>query len=111
MTSTAAETTRVALPDGRHLQATCFNAYFEELQATERAPFATPLIILTASGQAGLDGQARLDWIAGHKRMAALSTHGEQRLVTGSGHAIQLDRPEAVVQAIRDAIPQVAHPR
>jgi pimeloyl-ACP methyl ester carboxylesterase len=34
--------------------------------------------------------------------LASLSTRGEQRTVSGAGHAIQYDDPEAVVQALLD---------
>ncbi|MFZ1991633.1 MAG: alpha/beta hydrolase [Alphaproteobacteria bacterium] len=79
------------------------DSYFAELKTNEHSPYATPLIVLTASEQ-NLDKKALTDWIAGHKRIAALSTRGEQRLITKSSHSIQLDRPDAVVQAIKDAI-------
>ena len=42
-----------------------------------------------------------------HEREAALSTRGEYRVVAGSGHWIQLDRPDAVVSAIRQIVEQV----
>jgi hypothetical protein len=35
--------------------------------------------------------------------LASLSTNGEQRTITGAGHAIQFDDPAAVAQAIMDA--------
>ncbi len=58
---------------------------------------ALPLIVLSAaSGSPG--------WIALHEEVARRSTRGEHRLVAGSGHLMQKDRPDAVVQAIRDVI-------
>ena len=81
-----------------------FDSYFAELATGEHPPIATPTIILTASEQGGLDQRARADWIAGHRRIAARFTPGEQRLIVNSSHGIQLDRPEVVVQAIRDVI-------
>jgi pimeloyl-ACP methyl ester carboxylesterase len=40
--------------------------------------------------------------------LASLSTRGEQRTVTGAGHAIQLDDPAAVAQAIMDVQAAIA---
>jgi pimeloyl-ACP methyl ester carboxylesterase len=42
--------------------------------------------------------------LAGYERMAAYSSIGEVRTVPNSGHHIQLDRPEAVVAAIRQVL-------
>lgn len=41
-------------------------------------------------------------WVAGHEALAKLSTGGEHRIVAGAGHIIQLDKPEAVIQAVED---------
>ena len=94
-------TWKTALSEIEHV-----NAYFDELESTEHAPFSTPLIVLTASEQSALDKAALAEWIAGHKRIATQSSRGEQRLVPGSSHGIQVDRPEVVVHAIHDAISQ-----
>lgn len=37
--------------------------------------------------------------------LAAEATHGEQVVVPGAGHYIQLDRPDVVVQAIVELLP------
>jgi pimeloyl-ACP methyl ester carboxylesterase len=42
--------------------------------------------------------------IAQQARLAARSSQGEHRLVTDSGHLIQLDQPDVVLTAIRDVI-------
>lgn len=69
-----------------------------------------PLIVLTAAkmawpADAPQETVNRLNatWRGLHAEMAALSTRGEQRLVE-AGHAIQIERPDAVVDAIRDVI-------
>jgi len=46
-------------------------------------------------------------FLAGHERMAALSSIGEVREISNAGHNIQLDQPEAVVAAIEDVIAAV----
>jgi pimeloyl-ACP methyl ester carboxylesterase len=81
-----------------------FDSYFEQLETGEHPPVATPTIVLTASEQGGLDQKARADWIAGHAHIAAQFMPGEQRLIVKSSHGIQLDRPEVIVQAVRDVI-------
>ena len=46
-------------------------------------------------------------FLAGYERLAACSAIGELRTVPGAGHQIQLDRPDAVVAAIREVIAAV----
>jgi pimeloyl-ACP methyl ester carboxylesterase len=53
-----------------------------------------PLVVLSA---AGASAQAILE----HEHDARLSSCGEHRVVEGSGHWMQLDAPDAVVEAIR----------
>ncbi len=43
-------------------------------------------------------------WLAGHERLAALSRRGSNTVVPGSGHFIQLDQPQAVIDAVNRAI-------
>jgi pimeloyl-ACP methyl ester carboxylesterase len=52
-----------------------------------------PIVVLSAAG-------ASIQAIAEHERDARLSTRGEHRVVPGSGHWMQLDAPDAVVEAI-----------
>lgn len=44
------------------------------------------------------------DWTDSHKALAALSRHGERRVAQGSGHLVQLERPQAVIQAVLDVV-------
>jgi pimeloyl-ACP methyl ester carboxylesterase len=46
-------------------------------------------------------------WLAMSMEQASLSTHGAQRVVPGSGHYIQLDHPEAVVEAVQEVLATV----
>ncbi|WP_419730366.1 alpha/beta fold hydrolase [Lichenicola sp.] len=67
-----------------------------------------PLIVLTADHHpVPVPGFTALEtarywtvWKQGHDRLARLSTAGESRVVTGSGHFIQNDKPEAVLAAV-----------
>jgi pimeloyl-ACP methyl ester carboxylesterase len=61
-----------------------------------------PLIVLSAANT----WPARL---AEHQRIANLSSRGELRTVPDSGHWILLDRPDAVIQAIRDVAAAPEH--
>ena len=63
---------------------------------------SVPLIVLrpAPSPQPGQEQPAR----PFADPLATLSTKGEARLVPGSGHMIMIDQPQAVVQAILDAL-------
>jgi pimeloyl-ACP methyl ester carboxylesterase len=78
----------------------------------------TPLIVLTAVDQfSDLEGSVpaqdveQLRAVVGalHAELAALSPRGRQVLVEGSGHYIQVDRPDAVIDAIREVIEGARH--
>jgi len=56
-----------------------------------------PLVVLSA-------GHANAETLREHEHDARLSTHGEHRIVAGSGHWIQLDAPDAVADAVRSLI-------
>ena len=73
-----------------------------------------PLIVLTA-GQTGNDpsftaaqNQAwKKLWMQGHDGFAALSSRGQNRVVEGSGHFIQFEKPQAVIDAVDEVVAQV----
>ncbi|MFI0351691.1 alpha/beta fold hydrolase [Actinomadura sp. 9N407] len=70
----------------------------------ERRPFPDlPLIVLTALGDVGDADRAR-DWAEGHRRLAAMSPRGRQIELTGTKHMIQLDRPDAVADAVAEVL-------
>ncbi len=50
-------------------------------------------------------------WRGFQEDLAKRSTHGEFRLAEMSGHFIQLDQPDLVIQAIRDVIREVSRNR
>jgi pimeloyl-ACP methyl ester carboxylesterase len=92
------------------------SASSDEIAAARRSLGARPLgdmplIVLTAGrmaprpGEALAGTEARYEvWRALHDEIAALSTRGERRTVAGAGHAIQMERPEAVIAAIEEVI-------
>jgi pimeloyl-ACP methyl ester carboxylesterase len=60
---------------------------------------SVPLIVLRPGGQAKLpEGTTFSDPLAG------LSTKGEARLVEGSGHMMMFDRPDAIVEAVKEVL-------
>jgi pimeloyl-ACP methyl ester carboxylesterase len=67
-----------------------------------------PLIVLSRGVEEGAPGvppaylpKVEAAWRAGHDRIAALSSRGANTIVPGARHYVQIDRPEAVVDAVR----------
>jgi len=84
-------------------EARCFRALADSLENLpvsvmqideSRSLGDLPMVVLSA-------GSAGAQAIAEHEHDARLSTCGEHRIVPGSGHWMQLDAPDAVVEAIR----------
>ncbi|TLU73718.1 alpha/beta fold hydrolase [Lichenicoccus roseus] len=83
-----------------------------EFPAPLRALGDLPLIVLTAEHHpAPVGGFTQLEqarfwqtWKQGHDRLAQLSSAGISIVVSGSGHFIQNDKPDAVAQAVRDVV-------
>ena len=46
-------------------------------------------------------------WITLHEALARLSSRGVHRLIKGSGHEIQLDKPQAVIDAVDEVLRQL----
>ncbi|MBW8485781.1 alpha/beta fold hydrolase [Actinomadura parmotrematis] len=66
----------------------------------ERLPFPpVPLVVLTALGDVDGD-KARREWASGHARLAAMTPLGRQVELTDSLHMVQIDRPDAVADAV-----------
>jgi pimeloyl-ACP methyl ester carboxylesterase len=42
-----------------------------------------------------------------HEALARLSSRGLHRIIKGSGHHIQLDKPQAVIDAVDEVLRQV----
>jgi pimeloyl-ACP methyl ester carboxylesterase len=72
-----------------------------------------PLIILTAGtmAQPGLTPEeseaVRKVWVTMHDEMAGLSTHGVNRIVEGSSHYIQREKPQVVIDAVAEVVDAV----
>jgi pimeloyl-ACP methyl ester carboxylesterase len=76
----------------------------EEIQAT--GGFRSyPVRVLTANNHDGWSPAKEALWASMLAALAAEAANGEQIIVDGSGHFIQLDRPEAVVNAILALLP------
>jgi pimeloyl-ACP methyl ester carboxylesterase len=75
----------------------CAAAVEEEMASTGGQGIAVPFILLSA-------GDASATQHAAQERLARQSARGRIEIVEDSGHWIQLDRPEVVVNAIRKVI-------
>ncbi|MDQ5851586.1 MAG: hypothetical protein M3380_05835, partial [Chloroflexota bacterium] len=95
-------------------------AEMEELGSGQTPPVATlgdmPLIVLSQGHRdpasvpsgAAITPEVLQDydqtWEQLQLELAALSTHGKRLVAEGSGHNIQLDRPDLVVRAIEELL-------
>lgn len=86
----------------------------QEEQDARRDFGAMPLIVLSAehapsdSWRTPEEARAYAErWRAGHAALAARSSVGRHEVVAGAGHFIQLDRPDAVIAAVRETIEAV----
>jgi len=43
-------------------------------------------------------------WHAQHQALAQLSSRGVHRIVEGAGHLIQLDKPQAIIDAVDEVL-------
>jgi pimeloyl-ACP methyl ester carboxylesterase len=75
-----------------------------------------PLIVLTRGRPVGAPGvppsavpAMEAAWKAGHDRLAALSTHGIDVVVSDTGHYIQVEQPDAVIDAVRRVVTELRH--
>lgn len=75
---------------------------------------AMPLVVLTAKNTfGGTPAGSQFTesflkfWVAQHEALARLSSRGVHRFIEGSGHQIQLDKPQAVVDAVDDVLSQL----
>jgi len=62
-----------------------------------------PLIVLVATEHA-VPAELEALWQAVQAQTAALSPKGRLTVVQGAGHFIQQDRPQVVIEAVRDAV-------
>jgi len=80
-----------------------------EVVAASRHLGATPIIVLTRTELSTnmTPAEAQLEWKIWnrqHDRLAKLSSNGINRAVPGAGHYIQLDRPDAVIKAVKEVL-------
>jgi pimeloyl-ACP methyl ester carboxylesterase len=75
----------------------CAAALEKEMTSIGGHGIDVPFILLSA-------GDASAAQRVAQERMVARSTHGRIEIVAGSGHWIQLDRPDVVVTAIRGVV-------
>jgi pimeloyl-ACP methyl ester carboxylesterase len=76
---------------------------------------AMPLVVLSAERSFETDTPAGMQfwkaykktWYAQHEALAHLSSRGTYKLIEGSGHAIQLDRPQEVIDAVDEVLRQL----
>ena len=77
---------------------------------------AMPLVVLSAEYSWGIAGTPAgvwyhrsysKVWIALHEALAHLSSRGVHRIIKGSGHHIQLDKPQAVIDAVDEVLRQL----
>ena len=88
---------------------TLWGATSDEVSAAPLVRRAIPIIVLTADGTyAVAPPQVRSMissmWTGWHQEIAALSACGEERAVSHSSHLMMIDRPDAIVAAIRDVL-------
>ncbi len=58
---------------------------------------------MTPAEQAGTEAA----WLAGHDALAKLSSHGTNTHIPNAGHYIQIDRPDAVIAAVKRMVETV----
>lgn len=69
-----------------------------------------PLIVLTHSIHESKDPKDAADyfaWNAAHEQTAALSTRGVNRIVPETHHNIEVDRPQAIVDAVNEVLNEI----
>lgn len=86
----------------------------QEEQRVARTFPDIPIVVLTASIIPTQPGETPEEhaksvahWKAGHDRLAARSTRGESIVVPNATHMIQLDQPQAVIDAVRKVVAAV----
>lgn len=83
----------------------------DQVRAAYRPLGDTPIIVLTheafprgpSETQAQRDAKNKL-WIDLHDRIAAMSTRGKRVTVENTGHYIQLEQPQVVIDSIVDVL-------
>ncbi|HEX9169130.1 MAG TPA: hypothetical protein VF886_09420, partial [Roseiarcus sp.] len=88
-----------------------------ELDAVHPSFGGKPLVVISRGVEEGAPGvpraylpQVEAAWRAGHDRIAALSSQGVSIVAPGARHYVQIDKPEAVVEAVRCVVEAVRSP-
>ena len=90
--------------------------YTHRYDSVDHRPLgAMPLLVLSpeTTWKASTPAQTRVSqsygkvWIAMHEALAHLSSRGVHRIIKGSGHHIQLDKPQAVIDAVDEVLDQL----
>ena len=72
---------------------------------------AMPLVVLSVENSWASTTPAIIRyskvWIRMHEALARLSSRGVHRLIKESGHTIQLDKPQAVIDAVDEVLRQI----
>jgi pimeloyl-ACP methyl ester carboxylesterase len=92
------------------------SVYTHRYDSVDHRPLgAMPLLVLSpeTTWKASTPAQTRVSqsygkvWIAMHEALAHLSSRGVHRIIPGSGHHIQLDKPQAVIDAVDEVLDQL----
>ncbi len=90
--------------------------YTHRYDSVDHRPLgAIPLVVLSAERSFEVDTPAGMRfwktykkaWYARHEALAHLSSRGVYLFIEGSGHAIQLDKPQAVIDAVDEVLRQL----
>jgi pimeloyl-ACP methyl ester carboxylesterase len=68
---------------------------------------AMPLVVLSIEAPWGTFTNYNKVWNALHADLARLSSRGVHRIVEGSSHEVQLDKPQAVIDAVDEVLSQL----
>jgi pimeloyl-ACP methyl ester carboxylesterase len=86
----------------------------KEVEAVTASFGDKPLIVLTRGNVDGVppftpeeNAVIYQGWKAGTEKLAALSTHGSHRVIAGSGHYIQYNKPLDVIDAVKQALTEI----
>jgi pimeloyl-ACP methyl ester carboxylesterase len=88
-------------------------ASYNEVRAARLRPDLTLVVLIAANGveawqtsSGAVDQAARDTWMGLQRELAGLTTRSRSIVVDTGGHYIQLDRPDAVIDAILQDLPQ-----
>ena len=93
-----------------------FSLYTHRYDSVDHRPLgAMPLIVLSPENAwntgtpAGIRFRQSYSkvWIGMHEALARLSSRGIHRIITASSHEVQLDQPQAVVDAVEEVLRQL----